>query len=322
LAEDIGASVGKTNNGTKECFNIPKDQLAIIRLLNSIKKADGGRQENPLPTTPMPSYGISTSGLSQAILDFQRKYPGLSQDGHVDPGNATLRKMNEIASRTPAPTTAPIRSCTLSPSSKFATYPPPLLETICRSYKAHVAKSVFYKTLPGAFGFGAETEPANFDEVLDKSGVSAMKTVYDRMSAISGLWPFVDLIYHAWSAKNDGFDFATSSNDSKRDLTGFLDKSSNFARDSKVGQMVHQDSDSIGSKILAPDHQCWREVINGSPGLHICLSNTSPYENSVHVDPTQIVKSKDADGYCDYDLTTDLKHLWHEKEILKKTFGF
>lgn len=66
-----------------------------------------------------------------------------------------------------------------------------------------------------------------------------------------------------------------------------------------------------------PTHQCWREVVNGSPGLHICISNSSIFDSSMHVDPHQIIGSKKADGTCDYSVTAIINHGWDVRKLFK-----
>jgi hypothetical protein len=107
MSKKIKASVGKQANGTKECHNVPEDQLAVIWLLNQIGQGDGGRKEAPL--ADVPRWGLCSAALYQAILAFQRRHGGLSADGHVDPNGGTLRKLNELALRA-----APIGSNVLS----------------------------------------------------------------------------------------------------------------------------------------------------------------------------------------------------------------
>jgi peptidoglycan hydrolase-like protein with peptidoglycan-binding domain len=91
----ISASVGKFDSGTRQCHNTVGDQSIVIGLLNLIGRAQGGRREMPLPGNPR--WGVASPELYQAILQFQR-VNHLSVDGHVDPGQATLRKLDELAS--------------------------------------------------------------------------------------------------------------------------------------------------------------------------------------------------------------------------------
>jgi hypothetical protein len=115
MAESIRASVGKFANGTRDCHNVPADQLKIIRLLNQISDADGGRRTTPLAESPL-NPGRCASGLHEAILAFQRRHH-LSVDGHVDPGQQTLRKLNELAtsSRGGAAVPDPVTAVRLNP---------------------------------------------------------------------------------------------------------------------------------------------------------------------------------------------------------------
>jgi hypothetical protein len=61
MVDQISASVGKHANGAKECYNIPKDQSSVIRLLNQISQSEGGRKESPLANNPQ--WGGCAPGL-------------------------------------------------------------------------------------------------------------------------------------------------------------------------------------------------------------------------------------------------------------------
>jgi len=98
----ISASVGKFDNGRRQSYNFPADQLLVISLLNRIGQAQGGRRENPLSTNVV--RGVVTSDLYQAILAFQRTQ-NLSVDGHVDPQQATLRRLDDLARAVAIPST-------------------------------------------------------------------------------------------------------------------------------------------------------------------------------------------------------------------------
>ncbi|MBZ5624792.1 MAG: peptidoglycan-binding protein [Acidobacteriia bacterium] len=97
----ISASVGKFDHGARQCHNIPSDQSIVISLLNRVGRAQGGRREDPLPNNPR--WGVASPALYEAILTFQRTNR-LSVDGHVDPGEATLRRLDELAAGPLLPT--------------------------------------------------------------------------------------------------------------------------------------------------------------------------------------------------------------------------
>jgi hypothetical protein len=95
----ISASVGQYNNGKTNCYNQPADVEVVVRLLNLIPAADGGRSGNRLGAAPKPAE------LYQAILKFQQTQnnsgamPRLSVDGHVDPNDLTIARLNKLARR-------------------------------------------------------------------------------------------------------------------------------------------------------------------------------------------------------------------------------
>jgi hypothetical protein len=161
-----------------------------------------------------------------------------------------------------------------------------------------------------------EIEPANFDDALDKTNASFVQVVYDRVSRYAGLWAYVDFVYITWHTDNYGFTFSCKDPAGRSALVTFLDASAFFCRDTAVMQYYHQDNKGVGPRILHPTHQCWREVVNGSPGLHICVANSGIYGNEMHVDPNQIVKGKDSDGTCSYDLISMARHGWDIRKLL------
>jgi len=222
-----------------------------------------------------------------------------------------------------------LRSCNLSPSSPYASWPRPLIQTLCRSYQAH---STSVPTLPGAFKFASEVEPANFEEALRLGAVDVVKLVYDRMSRYPPFWAFIDLIYHAYHVSHlDGFDFSLESAGRKLDLVQFLNSSPRFCRDTRIGQTYHQARSSPADKFLGQTHTCWREVVRGLPGLHICIPGGSlapgvpgpfsgvqgmpsrfsglTYDCTIHIDEHQCVLAKAGDGTCDYDPVSTAQHL-------------
>jgi len=204
------------------------------------------------------------------------------------------------------------RSCTLRSGSTFAAWPAPLMATLCRSYLAHSPKLT---SLPEAFQWRSEAEPADFDDALAKGHVENVKATYYRVALVGGLWAFVDLIFDTWSTDNQGFIFSVKDIPDRRSLRSLLDSSPKFARDVPLMQFFHQGEKGWGSRVLVPTHQCWREVVNGSPGLHICICNNSNFDHSIHLDPHQIVLSKKPDGTCEYDVTAVIKHGWDIRKL-------
>lgn len=206
------------------------------------------------------------------------------------------------------------RSCTLNPSSTYAAWPPPLLETLCRSYIANGTTDfgVVINSLSEAFGSG---EPSDFNDALSKAHVGFMKTVYDRVILHAGLWPFVNLLYYSWKTDNEGFVFSIKDSATVFSMKSWLDSSPRFARDVSYMQYFHQDRKTLGEKLFAPTHTCWREVVNGTSGLHICISGMGIYNSGMHVDPHQIVVAKKADGTCEYDIVAVMMHGWDIKKL-------
>jgi hypothetical protein len=86
------ASVGVANG--KQCYNTLRDQNIVIDLLNRIPGSLGGTAENPLSQAT--HWGVCPPRLHRVIYDFQLRHR-LSADGHVDPGEATIKKLNELA---------------------------------------------------------------------------------------------------------------------------------------------------------------------------------------------------------------------------------
>jgi len=97
--KDIQASVGRING--RHCFNRIPDQLIVMDLLNRIPLDEGGAlKPGGVPETfRKPLQGICQDDLHSAILAFQRKHirEVLFADGHIDPGERTIRAMNRLA---------------------------------------------------------------------------------------------------------------------------------------------------------------------------------------------------------------------------------
>jgi hypothetical protein len=92
----IQASIGKHHYGTKQCYNLPKDQLFVANLLDLIGTDQGGTDGKLLLGLEKIRWGIVDERLYQALQIFQKKQFG-STDGHVDPNERTIRKLEALA---------------------------------------------------------------------------------------------------------------------------------------------------------------------------------------------------------------------------------
>jgi len=205
-----------------------------------------------------------------------------------------------------------VRNCSLPAPSAYNSWPRPLIRMICRSYLAHDT-TIFGGTLPAAFQWKMEIEPADFEEALKRGGADSVRSVYNRMAFHPPLWAFVDLIYQAYTLPGhfDAFDFSVESPGHKLALINFLNSSGRFCRDTPLGQSMHQGNRSLLSRLLNPNHTCWREMVRGAPGLHICVEKGAGYhDNSIHIDPHQVVLMKNLDGTCIYDPIATAQHFW------------
>jgi len=220
----------------------------------------------------------------------------------IYPGDVVVipKKGSAPATTSPAAPAAKPRTCELPALSTFATWPSDLIQTLCRSYQSHAAGNRY---LDNAFWGG---EPSSFEDALNRLGglpQHAVKSVHGRATAITGLWPFVQFIHNIWSTDSHGFAFTCTD---KTKLRAFLDSSPSFCRDIPIMMSDHQ--------ALGPA-QCWREVVNQTAGLHICLpkddtldQRTVAGESNIHIDPHQFVKGKDADGTCSYSAAGMIDH--------------
>jgi LysM domain len=221
-------------------------------------------------------------------------FPG---DVVIIPQKGSLPSMSASVT---TPAAAVSRSCELSPTSTFSAWPAELIRTLCRSYQSHGSENRY---LDNSFWGG---EPSNLEEALARlggPGQHAVKWVYDRASKVIGLWSFIRFIHNVWASDSHGFAFTCAD---KTALRTFLDASPAFCRDIAVMMSDHQ--------ALGPN-QCWREVVSGTAGLHICIprgdtldQTTVAGEANMHIDPKQIVTSKDSDGTCSYSLAGSIDH--------------
>ena len=92
----IDASIGKHRFGTTQCYNLPKDQLRVANLLDLVPKIKGGTEGTLMLSLDKIRWGIVDERLYKAVQVFQRQQFG-STDGHVDPNQPTIRKLEELA---------------------------------------------------------------------------------------------------------------------------------------------------------------------------------------------------------------------------------
>jgi hypothetical protein len=92
----IDASIGKHHNGAVQCYNLPKDQLRVANLLDLVPKTQGGTEGTLMLSLDKIRWGIVDERLYKAFQVFQRQQFG-STDGHVDPNQRTIRKLEELA---------------------------------------------------------------------------------------------------------------------------------------------------------------------------------------------------------------------------------
>jgi hypothetical protein len=143
------------------------------------------------------------------------------------------------------------------PADAPAGIPGPLLETIYHSYARRQAG------LPGSddyLGNAFGVRPANFGQALKQMGTAldVVRSVYARWTAAGLPWAFVDALYNAWSGTSDGFNFACHD---PAGLETALDSSRRFCKD-HVGGLYHWLKEGTTPS--------WREIVTGSPGLHVC----------------------------------------------------
>jgi hypothetical protein len=110
--EKIDASVGSA--GGKPCYNIPKDQETIQRLLSKIPASQGGCAGKGWKPA---LWGVCAQDLADAIRKFQeanRAKLAFPPDGHIDPDGSTLALLNALASGTPTSASPPATGLTQS----------------------------------------------------------------------------------------------------------------------------------------------------------------------------------------------------------------
>ena len=193
----------------------------------------------------------------------------------------------------PAEPTLPPGGLSPPPGTPFATLPSTFLQTLWRSYtRRTLGIPGSRENLANAFWSG---RPANFWDALTRLGsaIDIAREIHDRMGASGIPWSLIDAVHKIWGGGSLGFAFQTT--DFSR-LRSTLNSSSRYCEDySLTGGLWHL--------CIGGDTPCWREVINGSRGLHFCLGGAHP---SVHIDPTQVVEARDMFGNCNYAITSSV----------------
>jgi len=100
--------------GGKPCYNIPKDEEAIQRLLSKIPASQGGCMGKIWKPA---LWGACAQDLAEAIRRFQeanRAKLAFPPDGHVDPGSSLPALLNALASGTSPSASPPATGLTRS----------------------------------------------------------------------------------------------------------------------------------------------------------------------------------------------------------------
>jgi len=117
----IQASVGIRNGD--QCFNLPDDQLTVIRLLDRVLPSLGGTSGNDLEFAAPVVGGTCSHELHQAILHFQTTNQAevLYVDGHIDPGGGSIRCLSRLADQAIGP--VDVSEIHLPPEQEFFAVP-------------------------------------------------------------------------------------------------------------------------------------------------------------------------------------------------------
>lgn len=174
--------------------------------------------------------------------------------------------------------------------SPHAALPRPLLEALWRSYARRVVGVAGAdKNLDNAFWGG---RPKDFWDALDRlardGALPIIREIYSRWTAAGVFWGHLVDLRNTWGGGSRGFDFRPVSVPALADQ---LRSSTRFCQDIWwTGGLYH---------FKRGETPCWRENVSCAPGLHFCLGSSPP---SVHIDPTQVIEKREADGTCNYDL--------------------
>ena len=185
------------------------------------------------------------------------------------------------------------------PPPGYESLPSALLDTL---YKSYTSKTTGNYNLVDAMGWppGASTASSlDFKSVLDELNrqgkLIVITDVFNRCTAIPGLWQYVEAVRWTWdyaqgNQVSKGFAFTTRRADP---LYNFLKGSSKFCLDHSLMDADHQKDQ------WKRDHGRWclREVITSAgEGLHVCVvrpawrsMDAEGGEHDIHIDKHQIV---------------------------------
>jgi len=198
------------------------------------------------------------------------------------------------------------------PGSLYVTLPAGLLTTLARSFNERVqGLPNSQHNLDNGFCWGS-CKPATLWEALDKFGVADINSLAEVYERAGGAWKYVHSIQNVWTGSSRGFLFTC---EDPANFIQYINGSGNLCKDSSIGQSEHQ---------KPKPKECWREVISGSYGLHICLDKGgSVMDNELHIDLHQTVRERDAkDGSCTYNMNPfgDWgRHIWDVKVSYDKS---
>lgn len=198
----IKGRVGRhTQIREKQCQNWSDDQKAIIDLLNRIAPSNSGTGGSLKPRIVA---GIASDELYNAIVAFEDKHFPRQRSGFVDPGGAMFRKLETLATASPAPV---VPAVSKPPAPVVGTSPGPALSTDDRMLKhgeKALLRPVFKDTLPyDDQQIGANTEEwgghtnSITPNYLPKLAMSIWRFDYSGASN-SDKWIFVHEMAHAW----------------------------------------------------------------------------------------------------------------------------
>lgn len=188
----------------------------------------------------------------------------------------------------------------LIPGSPYSSLPAPVLDTLKRSFADRLARVAGSENnLDNAFWGGAAP---TLDEALNRLGTAGIELIVEIFNRSgSGLWTKIQYVKNVWSGSSRGFNMVIV------DIGGLetaLRADVRFCRDSPTGESEHR-----------PD-RCYREIVQGSRGLHYCVHESAGC--NVHIDLHQVVKRREGgdNPECVYRWGIPLLQHWNDVFIL------